>query len=230
MKVYYSWIDFFDELDSISNFNDDQERIELSSSTTPNVYISYASFINTSSFGNSYGGAICFFTNQNSHLLVEHSLFHKCTSVYHYGGAIYAYQGGSIVINKCCSSYCHVDDVVSDGQFAYLFVSTADEIFNYMLDSSIINSHSLIESSSDTIEFSGSNITVKLLNMSNNECDFYPTFSMSLGTSSGCGICDYSLLYNNTANNCVISSFHGRVCYIENSNIIIFRMLQKTVE
>ena len=225
LNILLSWVEFFEESEEkeiITNIQENHTQI----SSKLNVYVTEAAFINLRSPQNVNGGAIAYYYSSTppSNFLVEKSYFERCISTYHYGGAIYCEQRGACVINKCCSSHCHVedsDDISYYAQFLYIKLNTLIEYYGYICDSSIIYSDPSNEEAQESIRFIGSNFTAKTSNISFNTCQFAPTISCQISIQDeSISLYTYLILANNTANLNSILSFLGKGNNLENSNVI----------
>jgi hypothetical protein len=165
--------------------------------TEQNVFVHECRFIECSS--DSSGGALQI-SSSVSRLLVEQSSFFCCRTLGSNGGGIYYdIASGECVLSRVCAFNCSstYGSGYSYGQFAYI---NADNR-KHVNDSSI--THTLYESKSSryALVLNNGNILCPSVNITNNECRYYPALRFVPTGAQSTYTCNisYSSIVNNTA-------------------------------
>jgi len=186
------------------------QRIDASGNES--VYIHDCVFRDISSYSN--GGAL-YCSNNVQRLLVEQSSFISCITSYTYGGGICSYSGQCVLSRICAFNCCSTYNGYSYGQFAYI----NSTIQNNVNDSSITHTLKRGKYPWCTLRLDYGNILCPSINLTNNECYWYPALCCYRTSSIS-----YSSIVNNTANpgyGCIylLSSSHCiDTCNILNNN------------
>ena len=135
---------------------------------------------------NENGGIISCITT-NIKMLIDNCIFFSCLINSKNGGAIYFYciSNSDIIIEKCCSNYCHtglnVNNINEGGQFAYIL----SKGLNFFLLNSITNITNNLINRRSPITLQNGNQYINSINISNTNLWGVP------------GITFYSCLTNN---------------------------------
>jgi hypothetical protein len=211
---------------------------QYSQTVTPNenyVYVHDCVFSYCSSSSN--GGALnC--GNSVYKLLVEQTTFISCSTSDSYGGGIYFYSttNGECVLSRICGFDC---SSTGSGIFAYINTKDDAAFKNHVYDSSF--THTLIKSGRPQriLYLTKGNVLCPSVNITNNECYYYPAFGFYPTISSVSDTCciSCSSIVNNTANGgwgCILfdgstTSQRMDTCNIINNKQTIYSSYELTI-
>ena len=149
---------------------------------------------------NACGGAV-YCSNNIQRIFIEKTSFIACKTAKDKGGGIFFQnmEKGECAIFRTCSFNCSSTSLrMSSGQYAFIYTMNDAQSKNEVNESTITGSKKESANSYSALDLYYSNIIFSSINITNNECNYYPALS-SIPTekeSTCTGFIIYKLIYH----------------------------------